>query len=203
MNLPNALTLSRIPLLFVIAGLLYMDQTWHWPATVALVVFVLAALTDWLDGYYARRMKLVSNFGKLMDALTDKILVVGVLVVLQCLDLIPAWGMLCLLLILSREFLITGLRLVAASKGVVLAAERGGKVKTVFQLSAIILYLACPMVRNDWNHWFDARLDAFEHVIFVVAHVTYVLATVMAFVSGVGYLVKYGNLLFHDDTSAA
>ena len=94
MNLPNILTLSRIPLLFAVVGLLHLDSKWHWPATVAFVVFVIAALTDYFDGYYARKMKLVSDFGKLMDAITDKILVLGLFAVLIAFDLLPKWGVL-------------------------------------------------------------------------------------------------------------
>ena len=91
-NIPNLLTLSRIPIVFMIVGLLYLE-TVAGAATLALIIFFLGALTDWLDGYFARRMGLVSNFGKLMDALTDKIFITGTLISLLALNFIPvSWG---------------------------------------------------------------------------------------------------------------
>ena len=91
----------------------------------AFILFILGALTDWADGYVARQQGLVSNFGKLMDALTDKVFMVGLFIALLVLGVLPqVWALPLLLLILSREFLITGLRLVAASSGVVLGSSR-------------------------------------------------------------------------------
>jgi len=121
-NLPNLLTLSRIPILFGIVALLYAP--FPGARTLAFLLFIIGALTDWADGYFARKQGLVSNFGKLMDALTDKVFMVGLFVALLAADKLPAWTLPLLLLILSREFLITGLRLVAASWGIVLAAEK-------------------------------------------------------------------------------
>jgi CDP-diacylglycerol--glycerol-3-phosphate 3-phosphatidyltransferase len=104
-------------------------------STMAFILFVIGAITDWADGYVARKQGLVSNFGKLMDALTDKVFMVGLFITMVVLGELPGlWSLFLLLLILSREFLITGLRLVAASSGIILAAEKSGKHKTVSQI---------------------------------------------------------------------
>ena len=149
-HLPNILTLSRIPLLFVIVGLLCIGG---FAADVsAFVVFLIAAVSDWLDGYIARKVGAVSNFGKLMDALTDKIIMVGMFVSLLGLKwsvpasetretLLPQFCVFFVIIIICREFLITGLRLVAASNGLVLAAERAGKLKTALQMISVSLLL--------------------------------------------------------------
>ena len=139
LNLPNLLTLSRIPILFMIVALLYLP--YEGTKSAALILFLLGALTDWADGYYARKMGLVSNFGKLMDALTDKVFIVGLFMALLTFRVLPGWTLPLLLLIVSREFLITGLRLVAASSGIVLGAEQSGKHKTVSQIISVILLL--------------------------------------------------------------
>ena len=152
MNLPNLLTLSRIPLMLLVIGLIYPDpnQSWPWIRTVALVVFLFAALTDWLDGWLARKFGQVSEFGKFMDALSDKILTLGMLTSLLALEAFPKWTLFPILLILARELLITGLRLVASGKGKTLAAEKIGKLKTVIQLTCISLILSKIAVEVDF-----------------------------------------------------
>ncbi|HKK29693.1 MAG TPA: CDP-diacylglycerol--glycerol-3-phosphate 3-phosphatidyltransferase, partial [Alphaproteobacteria bacterium] len=147
MNLPNLLTLSRIPILFGIVGLLYLP--FGGASSMAFALFVIGALTDWADGYVARKQGIVSKFGKLMDALTDKVFMVGLFIALLAVGILPDWTLPLLLLILTREFLITGLRLVAASSGIVLAAEKSGKHKTVSQIIAAILLLLAEAVRVD------------------------------------------------------
>ena len=122
MNLPNSITLSRIPLMFVIVGLMYCHGAGT--ATLAFLLFMAAAVGDWLDGYIARQRGLVTTFGKLMDALTDKIMVLGLVIAFVARMEIPVW---LALITLCREFLVTGMRMVAASKGVIVAADRGGK----------------------------------------------------------------------------
>ena len=139
MNLPNKLTLLRILLIpfFVIALLVPTGITWqNW---IALAIFVIASLTDLADGKIARKYNLVTDFGKFMDPLADKLLVCAALICLISLGRIPEW---VVIVIISREFIISGLRLIAAGKGVVIAASKWGKVKTVFQMSMIILMLA-------------------------------------------------------------
>ena len=153
MNVPNLLTLSRIPLMVIVVALLHPwnDKPIPWAWTVALSLFLFGALTDWLDGWLARRLGQVSDFGKFMDALVDKIFTMGTFVSLLALGIIGLWSLFPILLILSREFLITGLRLVAAAQGKTLAAEKAGKVKTVMQITSICLYLAHGAIMNDFS----------------------------------------------------
>lgn len=143
MTIPNALTVSRIGL----TGLFMLALFSHHPAgrVWALVLFALASFTDWLDGVLARRLDQTSAFGALMDPIADKILVLAAFLAFVELGLIPAW---MAVLIVSREFLITGLRLVAVRQGVVLPAERGGKHKTVSQMVAISVTLLFLVVRD-------------------------------------------------------
>lgn len=189
MNLPNVLTLSRIPILFGIVAFLYAPFTGA--STIALVLFVVGALTDWADGYYARKQGLVSNFGKLMDALTDKVFMVGLFITLLAAHKLPAWTLPLLLLILSREFLITGLRLVAASSGVVLGAEKSGKHKTVSQIVAAILLLLAIAVRNDFPELLPVVVGDVLHLGGVVF---FCIATLLTVSSGTQYMVKYWSL---------
>ena len=137
MNLPNKLTVARLVLSFVFVALLSVEGI-AFGKTAALTAFCIAAITDFLDGYLARKHNLVTNFGKLMDPLADKILMCAGFVLLTRLELIPAW---IVVVILSREFLVTGLRLLASAEGVVLAAENLGKYKTVFQIVTVIYFL--------------------------------------------------------------
>ena len=189
MNLPNVLTLSRIPILFGIVAFLYAPFTGA--STIAFVLFVVGALTDWADGYYARKQGLVSNFGKLMDALTDKVFMVGLFITLLAAHKLPTWTLPLLLLILSREFLITGLRLVAASSGVVLGAEKSGKHKTVSQIVAAILLLLAIAVRNDFPELLPVVVGDVLHLGGVVF---FCIATLLTVSSGTQYMVKYWSL---------
>jgi len=150
MNLPNVLTLIRMPLTFAIVALMY--GTWHGAATLAFWLFIAAAITDWLDGKFARERNIVSDFGKFMDALCDKVLVLGILIAILDLGYLRLAGVIVMLLVLvvvTREFMISGLRMMAAARGVVMAAERGGKIKTIIQLTALGFLLAEPMLARD------------------------------------------------------
>ncbi|WPJ96367.1 CDP-diacylglycerol--glycerol-3-phosphate 3-phosphatidyltransferase [Coraliomargarita algicola] len=189
MNLPNLLTLSRIPILFGIVGFLYAPFTGA--RTLAFVLFVIGALTDWADGYVARKQGIVSNFGKLMDALTDKVFMVGLFISLLAHGTLPAWALPLLLLILSREFLITGLRLVAASSGIVLAAEKSGKHKTVSQIVAAILLLLAVAVRVDFPELLPAVIGDVLHW---GGLAFFVIATVLTVSSGTQYMIKYWSI---------
>lgn len=189
MNLPNLLTLSRIPILFCIVGLLYTPLAGA--STLAFVFFVIGALTDWADGYYARKQGLVSNFGKLMDALTDKVFMVGLFVALLAAGVLPAWALPLLLLILSREFLITGLRLVAASSGIVLAAEKSGKHKTISQIVAAILLLLAVAIREDFAKWLPEVVGDALHA---GGLTFFVIATSLTVSSGSQYMIKYWSI---------
>ena len=151
MNLPNKLTVFRVILIvpFVLL-MLGSSAQWDWFMAVfggivdyadyiALGIFIIASLTDLLDGKIARRYNLVTNFGKFMDPLADKLLVCSALICLIELDRIPAW---IVIIIISREFIISGFRLVAADNGIVIAASYWGKFKTVSQMAMIIVLIA-------------------------------------------------------------
>ncbi len=152
-NLPNILTLSRLLLAVLFTWAMVMDSSlpdmegqafigWftslsHYK-TFALWCFVIGAITDFLDGYIARKYGLVTNFGKLIDPLADKVLVSAAIIYLSCVDMCPFW---VTILIISREFLVTGLRQLAIEQGEVIAADAFGKWKTIFQLCFCILCL--------------------------------------------------------------
>lgn len=141
MTIPDWLTLSRVATTFVLMILLQAcahPPVPPWTAWLALVLFVAASLTDWLDGHLARKWKIESDFGRLFDPLADKLLVVVAFVGLLGAGLLPVWFV---SLVVAREFLITGMRLVAGQKGVVLAAENVGKHKTVTQMVTATLGL--------------------------------------------------------------
>ncbi|WP_195986153.1 CDP-diacylglycerol--glycerol-3-phosphate 3-phosphatidyltransferase [Clostridium sp. D33t1_170424_F3] len=138
MNLPNKLTVLRMALVpFFVAALLWQGLPHHY--LVALLLFVVASYTDHLDGKIARERNLITNFGKFMDPLADKILVLSALVCFVSLQLVNPWWV---VIILARELLVTSLRLVAADEGIVIAANSWGKIKTVSQIAAIIAILA-------------------------------------------------------------
>ena len=137
MNTANKLTMLRVALIPVYLLVLYLG--FPGSTLVALGIFVLASITDFVDGYIARHYNQTTDFGKFMDPLADKILVISALVCFVSLGLINPWWV---LIIIAREFLVTSLRLVAADEGVVIAANKWGKVKTVSQIIAIALILA-------------------------------------------------------------
>ena len=136
MNLPNKLTLSRFVLTVAFLVVMFSDMKYH--ETIALVLFVAGGISDFLDGQIARRRKLITSFGILMDPLADKIMVCSAFIAFIELDWIRAW---MVVIVVARELAITGLRLLAASKNVVLAAEGYGKHKTISQIAAIISIL--------------------------------------------------------------
>ncbi|GAB1488046.1 CDP-diacylglycerol--glycerol-3-phosphate 3-phosphatidyltransferase [Opitutaceae bacterium] len=193
MNLPNIITLSRIPTMFLVAWLMY--QTWLGAATLAFWIFIAAAIGDWLDGHLARTMNLVSTFGKLMDALTDKIMVLGLMIVFVDQETIPAvW----VLLTMCREFLVTGMRMVAASKGVIVAADKGGKTKTLTQLIAIGFLLFVPMLTTDMAYFFNFDLSPYSEVIHKAGLGIFILGTAFAVSSGSAYIWRYKDVVFDD-----
>ncbi|MBN1958179.1 MAG: CDP-diacylglycerol--glycerol-3-phosphate 3-phosphatidyltransferase [Desulfuromonadales bacterium] len=133
LNLPNILTLSRIAAVPVVVLLLLFEskQNCFWAA----VVFTAAALTDWLDGYLARKWGIVTVLGKFLDPLADKLIVMAALIMLIPLDRVPAWAV---FVILAREIIVSGIRSIASSEGIVIAASDLGKYKTIFQMVAIV-----------------------------------------------------------------
>lgn len=138
MNTPNKLTVLRVCLIpFFVVFLLMPSLSWsHW---AALAIFCIASVTDWFDGYLARRDNLVTDFGKFMDPLADKLLVCSAMICMVELDRLPAW---IVIIIIAREFVISGFRLIASDNGVVIAANYWGKVKTVCQMFMLIALMA-------------------------------------------------------------
>ena len=143
MNWANRLTLGRLGLtvLFVMA----LNSDWKFGHTTALVLFIVAGLTDLVDGEIARRYQSVTNFGKLMDPLVDKIMIAAAFISLVPLKAIPAW---VATIVVARDFLVTGLRLLASSKGEILPSESLGKHKTSWQIVTVVFFLALLTVRE-------------------------------------------------------
>ena len=133
MNTPNKLTVLRM-ILVPIFMVIYMVEAIPYHTGIAALIFIIASITDWLDGYLARKNNIVTNFGKFMDPLADKLLVTGALLCLMEMDVVAYW---IVMVIIAREFIVSGLRLVAVTKGIVIAAGNLGKLKTVLQLVAI------------------------------------------------------------------
>jgi len=138
MNLPNKLTLFRVVLIPFFVFFLLAPYFEEYGNYIAVAIFIVASITDFLDGKIARKYNLVTNFGKFMDPLADKLLVCSALICLIQLGQLPAW---IVIIIISREFIISGFRLVAADNGIVIAASYWGKFKTVFQMTAVILLI--------------------------------------------------------------
>ncbi|MCM2358223.1 MAG: CDP-diacylglycerol--glycerol-3-phosphate 3-phosphatidyltransferase [Geobacteraceae bacterium] len=181
-NLPNMLTLLRIALIPVIAVLLLSPsrESGFWAAAV----FAGASVTDWLDGYLARRMGIVTTFGKFLDPIADKLIVMAALVMILPFGRVPAW---MVLVILGREIIITGLRGVASTEGIVIPASNLGKFKTIFQIVAILGLL----LHYDY-HWFFSVDHPFVNVNMHNVGMFYLwIAVVITIWSGVDYLKKF------------
>ena len=175
MNLPNKLTIVRVCLIpFFVAALLFDHGNNYTMRIVANVLFIIASLTDLFDGKIARKYNMVTNFGKFMDPLADKLLVCSALICLIELGQLAAW---VVIIIISREFIISGFRLVAADNGVVIAASYWGKFKTTFQMIAVILLIFdIPALR-------------------MVANITVVIAVALSIISLVDYVAKNYRIL--------
>lgn len=188
MNIPNKITISRILLIPIIIILLTVPFDWGtWdigesslPVShfVAAIIFIFASVTDWVDGYYARKYNLVTNLGKFLDPLADKLLISAALISLVELDLAGAW---LVILIISREFAITGLRLVAAGEGIVLAASQMGKLKTWVQIIA-----ASALLLHNFP---------FSYIGFPFAQVALYAAMIITVISGVEYFMKNWHVM--------
>jgi CDP-diacylglycerol--glycerol-3-phosphate 3-phosphatidyltransferase len=185
-NLPNQLTLGRLTLTIFFVGALAT----HYPYnhTVALAVFLVATLTDYLDGFLARRWNLITDFGKLMDPLVDKILTAAAFILLIPLDAFPAW---VVITIVAREFLITGLRTLANQKGIILPAERLGKHKTAWQMITIIYFLTL-LAWSDWTAGSPAWMDFAWHTIGSLLTAITIFLTLY---SGLAYFWKNRQLI--------
>ena len=192
-NIPNIISLSRIPILFVIVALLYLPT--RGAATIALVLFIIGAISDWLDGYLARKYNMVSNFGKMIDTLTDKIFVIGLFVALLARAFFPEGSVFLILLIIGREFMITGLRLIAASKGLVLAAEKRGKIKTFSQILTIGVFLLANVMIKDFPDINPSTI----YWVQMIGIILLFLATALTIYSGTTYLIKYWDVFTEEE----
>jgi CDP-diacylglycerol--glycerol-3-phosphate 3-phosphatidyltransferase len=195
MNVPNQLTVSRFMLTVAFLVAVFVEFPFH--ATVSLLLFSAASLTDYFDGHIARRDKLITNFGILMDPLADKILVCSAFIAFVGLAWVPAW---MAVIVVARELAITGLRLLAASKNLVLAAERFGKHKTISQIVAILSILVLnsyketgragafifgfPLFGRPWVEWFTP--------------ISLWVAVILTFASGLIYLWRNRALYLSD-----
>lgn len=171
MNLANKLTIIRIILVPIF--LIFMTLNKPYSIFVAIFIFIIAALTDKLDGYVARSRNEITNFGKFMDPLADKLLVTSALVSLVEYNIIPTWAA---MIIIGREFAVTGLRAVAASEGVVIAASWWGKIKTVIQIIAIIFGLITLVYNPAYIRY--------------ITYISIIAAVIITVISGVDYFVK-------------
>lgn len=188
MNWANRLTLSRLGLtiLFVIA----LNSEWPFGRTLALFLFIIAGLTDFADGEIARRYRFVTNFGKLMDPLVDKIMIAAAFISLVPLKAIPAWAA---TIVVSRDFLITGLRLLASAQGRVLPAETLGKHKTSWQIVTVLFFLALLALQElryasgDATWWMRAWHDGGRALVWITVGLT--------LYSGLGYAWRHREVI--------
>lgn len=198
MNLPNLLTISRVPLMFAVVGLMYSDAPWA--SNVAFWLFIAAALTDWLDGKIARERGIVSAFGRFMDAVIDKVMVIGLMIALVN-DKANFMGhdiiaMVLLLCILCREFAISGLRMAVATKGQVVEADSGGKVKTFVQLNAIGWLIGARMLEQGHPGVFTGDGHGWVMGVRILGMSLFVISAVLTITSGWSYFRRHGHVLF-------
>jgi CDP-diacylglycerol--glycerol-3-phosphate 3-phosphatidyltransferase len=195
MNLPNKLTISRFMLTIAFLGVMVSQVPFH--QTIALILFIAGGVSDFLDGYIARRDKLITNFGILMDPLADKIMVCSAFISFVGLKLMPSW---MVVIVVARELAITGLRLLAVSKQVVLAAEGYGKHKTISQIVAIISIL----IGISYQQWGTFGSSVFGFEIFGApwlewfTRIAVWVAVGLTFVSGWLYLWRNRALYLND-----
>ena len=169
MNLPNKLTILRVIMIPFFVVSLLMDKGFT-TELVALILFAAASFTDFLDGYIARKNNLVTNFGKFMDPLADKLLVCSAMICLIELERLPAW---IVIIIIAREFIISGFRLVASDNGVVIAASYWGKFKTVSQMFMIMLLIIHP--EGTVFFWLEQILIYISLILTVVSLLDYIM----------------------------
>ncbi len=200
MNLPNKLTVFRMILIpFFVLFLLTSFLPTSVRYLLALLLFVAASLTDMLDGRISRKRNLVTNFGKFMDPLADKLLVCSAFICLLQLGMVPAWAV---IVIIAREFVISGFRLIAAEHQIVIAAGMWGKVKTVFQMVSIILFLFSGVLLPHISLDTGASLTAMAWIamiVFFLAVFTFYVCVVLTVVSLIEYLVKNRAILKEQD----
>ncbi|OEU72959.1 MAG: CDP-diacylglycerol--glycerol-3-phosphate 3-phosphatidyltransferase [Desulfuromonadales bacterium C00003068] len=186
LNLPNLLSLGRIACIPLLVALLFFDD--RGSSFWAALIFSLAAITDWLDGYLARKWQVVTVLGKFLDPLADKLIVMAALIMLIPLGRVPAWAV---FLVLAREIVITGLRSIAASEGIVIAASNLGKYKTILQMVAIIGLL----LHYDYYWFFGLRYEWLHVSMQSFGLVYFYFALALTLWSGIDYLAKFFRVI--------
>lgn len=181
------LSMSRIIFLFGTTVMMY--SKYQYKFCVSLVLLIIGSLTDYLDGKSARAFNVVTKFGIIFDAIADKILTIGIFISFLALNIYPSWYVFPTLVILTREFLISGLRMIAAKEQVLLAAEKSGKVKTAVQMVSSCITIGA---RGFKELTIDDRICEFLDKL---GKVTFLVSSVLAFTSGLKYFMKYGYLL--------
>lgn len=193
MNLPNIITVLRTVFAFASVILLCFAST-RFCATAALVVYIIAGVSDFFDGYIARRCNIVTVFGKYMDALADKILVISLFMALFAFDMFGQYTVLalfCAIISMTREFVVSGIRMIASVKGVVIAAEKVGKYKAAFQMYSLGAFILAHALKLD----FGAESGMLFYFGFYSGILTLIISTLLSIWSGAGYAIKYSNLL--------
>lgn len=186
MNLANKITISRVLMVPVFLFFLLTDL-FPYKEIIAAVIFIIAASTDGLDGYIARKRKQITNFGKFMDPLADKLLVTAALISLVGMQKLDSWMVIA---IIGREFIVTGLRLVAVNEGTVIAASIWGKVKTISQIVAIVALLLDNLLTNEFGLLFYAYGIPIKFDIVLMW-----IAVIFTIYSGVDYVKKNRNII--------
>ncbi|MGL4874201.1 MAG: CDP-diacylglycerol--glycerol-3-phosphate 3-phosphatidyltransferase [Clostridium sp.] len=192
MNLANKLTLMRI-LLVPIFLVFIVVKGIPYGTFIATFIFILASITDKLDGYIARSRNQITNFGKFMDPLADKLLVTAALIALVELGLVPSWAA---IIIIAREFAVSGLRTLAAAEGKVIAASWWGKIKTVIQMIAIILLLI--EVNIETSAWLTTFVNSHSIVNFIFTGLPTIMlyiAVIITLISGYDYFAKNKGII--------
>ena len=185
MNLPNKLTILRV-IMIPLVMMFYMVDAIPFGKIIALALFVVAAFTDFLDGYIARKYNLVTDFGKFLDPIADKLLVISVLIMIVVDGTVPGpWGVLVLTIIISRELIIDAFRLIACTKGIVMAADIFGKAKTMVQCWTMPLCILLAFFEQCTKVG-GAGLLTFQ----VICYVLIGLSTVLTVISGANYIIK-------------
>lgn len=188
MNLPNQLTVARLALTGLFVACFYLP--WANAHTVALLVFAVASITDYFDGAIARARNLVTNFGKLFDPLADKILIAAAFILLSVEQTIPSW---ITIVILAREFFVTGIRQIAASQGAVLAAEKLGKHKMLWQILTVVYFLLAAASREPLCAFLKPAFEPSPVHDWIGGSVI-TITTALTLVSGLSYFWKNRRL---------
>jgi len=192
MNLPNKLTILRIILVFVF--MLFLFSHGVIAKALALITFLAASLTDFLDGFIAKRYNMITDFGKLMDPIADKILVLAAFMAFVQMQLVPAW---MVVIIIFREAIVTGMRVTALTRGKVIAADEGGKHKMVSQVFSIIVILFFLIFKEAemkvFGFWNESVEGLYRDAIYILMLVT----TLLTLISGISYLIRNKGVYFN------